>query len=114
VIGEALVEVWGGGQRLGRAGEQAEEQGHHGDANGDGGGRCVLGHAQGRDPGVYRPGASQAASPERRAYRNHGMGGKVVGDVQRGSGQWRMAVRPRACALRPHVAGLGVGGVSRP
>jgi predicted kinase len=64
--------------------------------------------------GVYRPGASQAASPERRAYRNHGMGGKVVGDVQRGSGQWRMAVRPRACALRPHVAGLGVGGVSRP
>jgi hypothetical protein len=44
------VEVWGGGQRLGRAGEQAEEQAHHGDPNGDGGGCCVLGHAQGRDP----------------------------------------------------------------
>jgi hypothetical protein len=47
VIGEALVEVWEGGQRLGRAGEQAEEQAHHGGANGDGGGRCVLGRAQG-------------------------------------------------------------------
>jgi hypothetical protein len=42
------------------------------------------------------------------------MGGKAVGDVQRASGQWRMAVRPRACARRPRVAGLWVGGVSRP
>jgi hypothetical protein len=63
--------------------------------------------------GFYRPGASQETSPERHAYRNHGMGGKAVGDVQRASGQWRMAVRPRACARRPRVAGLGVGGVSR-
>jgi hypothetical protein len=47
VIEEALVEVWEGGQRLGRAGEQAKEQAHHGGANGDGGGRCVLGCAQG-------------------------------------------------------------------
>jgi hypothetical protein len=46
VIGEALVEVWEGSQRLGRAGEQAEEQAHHGGANGDGGRRCVLGRAQ--------------------------------------------------------------------
>jgi hypothetical protein len=37
------------------------------------------------------------------------MGAKAVGDVRRGSGQWRMAVRPRACVLRPRVAGLGVG-----
>jgi hypothetical protein len=47
VIGEALVDVWEGGQRLGQAGEQAEEQAHHDGANGDGGGRCVLGRAQG-------------------------------------------------------------------
>jgi hypothetical protein len=93
------VEVWEGGQRLGRAGEQAEGQAHYGGANGDGGGRCVLGRAQGRDPGgFYRPGASQAASPERRDYRSHDMGAKAVGDVRWGSGQWRMAVRPRACA----------------
>jgi hypothetical protein len=45
------VEVWEGGQRLGRAGEQAEGQAHHGGANGDDSGRCVLGRAQGRDPG---------------------------------------------------------------
>jgi hypothetical protein len=57
--------------------------------------------------GFYRPGASQVTSPERRAYRNHGMGAKAVGDVRWGSGQWWMAVRPR-------VAGLRVGGVSRP
>jgi hypothetical protein len=50
VIGEALVEIWGGGQRLSRDGEQAEEQAHHDGANGDGGGRCVLGRAHGRDP----------------------------------------------------------------
>jgi hypothetical protein len=50
VIGEALVEVWEGDQRLGRAREQAEEQAHHGGANGDDGGWCSLGHAQGRDP----------------------------------------------------------------
>jgi hypothetical protein len=37
------------------------------------------------------------------------MGAKAVGDVRWGSGQWRMAVHPRACALRPRVAGLGVG-----
>jgi hypothetical protein len=48
--------------------------------------------------GVSRTGASQAASPERRAYRNHGMGAKAVGDVRRGSGQWRMAVRACVCA----------------
>jgi hypothetical protein len=80
-----------------------------------GGGRCVLGRAQGvtREE-FYRPGASQATPPERRAYRNHGMGAKAVGDVRRGSGQWRMVVRPRACARRPRVAVLGVGGVSRP
>jgi hypothetical protein len=48
--------------------------------------------------GFYRPGASQAASPERRDYRSHDMGAKAVGDVRWGSGQWRMAVRPRACA----------------
>jgi hypothetical protein len=64
--------------------------------------------------GGYRPGASQAASPERRANKNHGMGGKVVGDVRQSFGQWRMAVHPRACARRPRVAGLGVGGVSCP
>jgi hypothetical protein len=51
---------------------------------------------------------------ERRAYRNCGMGAKAVGDVRRGSGQWRMAVRPRACARQPRVTGLGVGGMSRP
>jgi hypothetical protein len=43
------VEVWEGGQRLGRVGEQAEGQAQHGGTNGDGGGRCVLGRAQGRD-----------------------------------------------------------------
>jgi hypothetical protein len=53
-------------------------------------------------------------SPACRAYRNRGMGAKVVGDVRRGSGQWRMAVRPRACVRRPHAIDLGVGGVSRP
>jgi hypothetical protein len=37
------------------------------------------------------------------------MGAKTVDDVQRGSGQWRMAVRPRACARRPRVTGLEVG-----
>jgi hypothetical protein len=42
------------------------------------------------------------------------MGPKAVGDVRRGSDQWRMAVHPRACELRPRVAVLGVGGVSRP
>jgi hypothetical protein len=42
------------------------------------------------------------------------MGAKAVGDVRWGSGQWWMAVRPCACALRPRVADLGVGGVSRP
>jgi hypothetical protein len=47
VIREALVEVREGDQRLDRAGGQAEEQAHHGGANGDGGGRCVLGRAQG-------------------------------------------------------------------
>jgi hypothetical protein len=41
VIGEALVEVREGDQRLGRAGEQAVEQAHHD------GGRCVRGRAQG-------------------------------------------------------------------
>jgi hypothetical protein len=40
------------------------------------------------------------------------MGTKAVDDVRRGSGQWRMAVRPRACAWRPRVTGLGVGGSS--
>jgi hypothetical protein len=70
--------------------------------------------ARQRPGGFYRPGASQAASLERRANRNHDMGGKAVGDVQRGSGQWRMAERSRACARRPRVAGLGVAGVSRP
>jgi hypothetical protein len=52
-----------------------------------GGGRCVLGRAHGvnRD-GFYRPGASQATPPERRAYRNHVMGAKAVGNVRRGSG----------------------------
>jgi hypothetical protein len=64
--------------------------------------------------GGYRPGASQAAAPERHAYRSHGMGAKAVGNVRRGSGQWQMAVHPRACALRPRVADLGVGDVSRP
>jgi hypothetical protein len=53
-------------------------------------------------------------SPVRRAYRNHGMGAKAVGDVRRGSGHWRMAVPPRACARRPRVTSLGIGGVSRP
>jgi hypothetical protein len=48
-------------------------------------------------------------SPDRRAYRNRGMGAKAVDDVRRGSGQWRMAVRPRACARRPRVTGLEVG-----
>jgi hypothetical protein len=52
-------------------------------------------------------------SPERRAYRNRGMGAKAVGDMRRGSGQWRMAVRPRACAQRPRVTGLVVVGMSR-
>jgi hypothetical protein len=82
------VEVWEGGQRLGRVGEQAEGQAQHGGTNGDGGGRCVLGRAQGRDSrgGGYRPGASQAASLKRRVYRSHGMGAKAVGDVRRGSG----------------------------
>jgi hypothetical protein len=47
VNGGALVEVWEGGQRLGRAGEQTEEQAHHGGANGNGGRRCVLKRAQG-------------------------------------------------------------------
>jgi hypothetical protein len=42
------------------------------------------------------------------------MGAKEVGDVRRGSGQWRMAVRPRACVRRSRVTRLGVGGVSRP
>jgi hypothetical protein len=37
------------------------------------------------------------------------MGAKAVGDMRVGSSQWRKAVRPRACALRPHVTGLGVG-----
>jgi hypothetical protein len=37
------------------------------------------------------------------------MGAKAVDDVRRGSGQWRMAVRPRACARRPRVTGLEVG-----
>jgi hypothetical protein len=109
------VEVWKGGQRLGRAGEQAEDQAHHGGANGDGGRRCVLGRAQGMTRrGFYRPGESQEISPKRRAYMNHGMGAKAVGNVRRCSGQWQMAVRPRACARRPRVADLGVGGVSRP
>jgi hypothetical protein len=49
VIGEALVEVLEGDHRLGRAGEQAEEQAHHDGANGGGGGQCSLGRAQGRD-----------------------------------------------------------------
>jgi hypothetical protein len=40
------------------------------------------------------------------------MGAKAVDDVRRGSGQWRMAVRPRACARRPRVTDLGVGGSS--
>jgi hypothetical protein len=53
-------------------------------------------------------------SPVRRAYKNRGMGTKAVGDMRRGSGQWRMAVRSRVCARRPRVTGLGVGGVSRP
>jgi hypothetical protein len=52
-------------------------------------------------------------SPKRRAYRNRDMGAKAVDDMRRGSGQWRMAVRPRACARRPRVTGLGVGGSSR-
>jgi hypothetical protein len=56
------VEVWEGDQRLGRAGEQAEGQSHHSGANGDGGRQCVLGRAQGRDPGgFYRPRASQGS-----------------------------------------------------
>jgi hypothetical protein len=38
VIGEAVVEVREGDQRLGRVGEQAEKQAHHGGANGDEGG----------------------------------------------------------------------------
>jgi hypothetical protein len=37
------------------------------------------------------------------------MGAKAVDDVRRGSGQWQMAVRPRACARRPRVTGLEVG-----
>jgi hypothetical protein len=41
------------------------------------------------------------------------MGAKAVDDVRRGSGQWRMVVRPRACARPPRVTGLGVGGSSR-
>jgi hypothetical protein len=41
------VEVREGEQKLGRVGEQAEKQDHHSDANGDGGGRGVLGRAQG-------------------------------------------------------------------
>jgi hypothetical protein len=40
------------------------------------------------------------------------MGAKAVDDVWRGSGQWWMAVRPRVCARRPRVTGLGVGGSS--
>jgi hypothetical protein len=47
VIGKALVEVREGDQRLSRAGEQAEEQAHHGGTNGDGGARCVVGRAEG-------------------------------------------------------------------
>jgi hypothetical protein len=77
-------------------------------------GGVVSGACKAETGGVYRPMVSQAASPEHRAYRNHGMGGKAVGDVRRGSGQWWMALLPRACAQRPRVAGLGVGGVSRP
>jgi hypothetical protein len=53
-------------------------------------------------------------SPEHRAYRNRGMGAEAVDNMRWDSGQWQMAVRPRACARRPRVTGLGVGGVSRP
>jgi hypothetical protein len=41
------VEVREGDQRLGRVGEQAEKQAHHGGSNGDGGGWGVLRRAQG-------------------------------------------------------------------
>jgi hypothetical protein len=37
------------------------------------------------------------------------MSAKAVDDVQRGSGQWRMVVRPRVCARRPRATGLEVG-----
>jgi hypothetical protein len=47
VIGEALVEVREGDQRLGRVEEQAKKQANHGGANGDDGRRGVLGRAQG-------------------------------------------------------------------
>jgi hypothetical protein len=57
----------------------------------------------------YRPRASQATSPKHHAYRNRDMGAKAVDDVRRGSGQWRMAVRPCACARQPRVTGLEVG-----
>jgi hypothetical protein len=46
VIGEALVEVREGDQRLGRVREQAEKQAHQGGANGDVGRQGVIGRAQ--------------------------------------------------------------------
>jgi hypothetical protein len=51
VIVEALVEVWEGDQRLGRAGEQAEGQAHHSGANGNDGRRVAHWRVQGNDPG---------------------------------------------------------------
>jgi hypothetical protein len=86
------VEVWEGNQRLGRAGEQAEGQAHHGGVNGDGGGRCVLGRAQGRDPGGFiGQERRKEASPERRGLQEPRHGHQ---------GSWR-----RAAGLRPVVDG---------
>jgi hypothetical protein len=79
------VEVREGDQKLGRAGEQAEEQAHHGGTNGDGGGWFGCSGARGKEkggsfigPGACRGGCSVAAWPI--AAREWARGG---GDVRR-------------------------------
>jgi hypothetical protein len=50
------MEVREGDQKLGRAGEQAVEQAHHGGANGDGGSWLCCSGARGKEEGFYRSG----------------------------------------------------------
>jgi hypothetical protein len=63
-------------------------------------GGVVSGARKAETKGVFiGQGRHKQLRPERRAYRNHDMGSKAVGDVRQGSGQWWMAVRPRVCAV---------------